>query len=99
VLAQFPSASSIAYHDTPFALAALRAGNVQSITQDGPKLVALLARVTDKANYDIPAFTIRKDYEGVGVPKGETRLLDAVNGTFKQLETGGEATKIYNTWW
>ena len=73
---KFPKATIVAYDDTPFAFAALRAGNVQAITQDGPKLIGLLANVPDKQNYEIPAFTISNDYMGVGVPKGETRLPD-----------------------
>jgi polar amino acid transport system substrate-binding protein len=71
---------------------------VQAITQDGPKLVALLARVPDRASYEIPPFTISNDYEGVGVPKGEARLLDAVNGTLTKLEADGEAARIYDKW-
>ncbi|MCR3882740.1 transporter substrate-binding domain-containing protein, partial [Klebsiella quasipneumoniae] len=63
--------------------------NVQAITQDGPKLVALLARVPDKANYEISPFSISHDYEGVGVPKGEARLLDVVNKTLADLEANG----------
>ncbi|HKT91771.1 MAG TPA: ABC transporter substrate-binding protein [Paraburkholderia sp.] len=98
VRAKFPNATIVAYDDTPFAFAALRTGNVQAITQDGPKLVALLARAPDKANYEISPFTISNDYEGVGVPKGETRLLDAVNGTLTHLETDGEAAQIYDKW-
>jgi polar amino acid transport system substrate-binding protein len=98
VRAKYPNATIVAYDDTPFAFAALRTGNVQAITQDGPKLVALLARVPDKQNYEIPAFTISNDYEGVGVPKGETRLLDAVNATLTHLEADGEAAQIYDRW-
>ncbi|NLP59649.1 ABC transporter substrate-binding protein [Paraburkholderia sacchari] len=98
VRAKFPNATIVAYDDTPFAFAALRTGNVQAITQDGPKLVALLARAPDKANYEISAFTISNDYEGVGVPKGETRLLEAVNGTLTNLEADGEAARIYDKW-
>ena len=98
VRAKFPNATIVAYDDTPFAFAALRTGNVQAITQDGPKLVALLARAPDKANYEISPFAISNDYEGVGVPKGETRLLDAVNGTLTNLEADGEAARIYDRW-
>ena len=73
------------------------AGTVQAITQDGPKLIGLLANVPDKQNYEIPAFTISNDYMGVGVPKGETRLLGFVNDT---LEAGanGRAVQIYDAW-
>jgi polar amino acid transport system substrate-binding protein len=98
VRAQFPQATIVAYDDTPFAFAALRTGNVQAITQDGPKLVALLANVPDREKYEIPAFTISNDYEGVGVPKGETRLLSFVNDTLKGLETDGTAANIYDQW-
>jgi polar amino acid transport system substrate-binding protein len=98
VRTQFPGATIVAYDDTPFAFAALRAGNVQAITQDGPKLVALLANVPDKTHYEIPPFTISNDYEGVGVPKGETRLLESVNDTLKGLEANGTAAKIYDQW-
>ena len=98
VRAKFAGATIVAYDDTPFAFAALRTGNVQAITQDGPKLVALLARAPDKASYEISPFTISNDYEGVGVPKGETRLLDVVNSTLTHLESDGEAAQIYDKW-
>ncbi|SDV47361.1 ABC transporter substrate-binding protein [Chitinasiproducens palmae] len=98
VKAKFPGAKVIAYDDTPFAFAALRVGTVQAITQDGPKLVALLANVPDKEKYEIPPFTISNDYEGVGVPKGETRLLAFVNDSLNQLEKDGTAARIYDRW-
>ncbi|QIN65254.1 Bacterial extracellular solute-binding protein, family 3 (plasmid) [Caballeronia sp. SBC1] len=98
VRAQFPRATIVAYDDTPFAFAALRTGNVQAITQDGPKLVGLLANVPDRDKYEIPAFTISNDYEGVGVPKGEPRLLSFVNDTLTGLEANGTASRIYDQW-
>lgn len=98
VRAQFPNATIVAYDDTPFAFAALRAGNVQAITQDGPKLVGLLANVPDRSKYEIAPFTISNDYEGVGVPKGETRLLAFVNDTLVSLEANGTAARIYDRW-
>ncbi|PMS35491.1 amino acid ABC transporter substrate-binding protein [Trinickia symbiotica] len=100
VRTKFPGATIVAYDDTPFAFAALRAGNVQAITQDGPKLVALLANVpdSDRGRYEIPSFTISNDYEGVGVPKGEPQLLSFVNDTLVSLEANGTAAKIYDKW-
>ncbi|WP_084656379.1 ABC transporter substrate-binding protein [Pandoraea norimbergensis] len=95
---KFPSTTIVAFDDTPFAFAALRAGTVQAITQDGPKLVGLLANVPDKQNYEIPAFTISNDYMGVGVPKGEERLTAFVNDTLRGLEKDGTAVNIYNRW-
>lgn len=94
----YPGATIISYDDTPFAFTALRNGNVQAITQDGPKLIGLLANVPGKENYEIPAFTISNDYIGVGVPKGESRLTEFVNNSLIELETSGKAQAIYDTW-
>jgi len=98
VRTQFPQATIVDYDDTPFAFAALRSGNVQAITQDGPKLVALLANAPDRAKYEVSSFTISNDYEGVGVPKNEPRLLAEVNQTLTGLEADGQAAKIYDHW-
>ncbi|MFA9439379.1 ABC transporter substrate-binding protein [Uliginosibacterium sp. sgz301328] len=95
---KFPGATLVAYDDTPFAFTALRNGNVQAITQDGPKLIGLLANVPDKDKYEIPPFSVSDDLIGVGIPKGETRLTDFVNTTLRELEASGQAQKIYDTW-
>jgi polar amino acid transport system substrate-binding protein len=94
----FPKAVVVAFDDTPFAFTALRNGNVQAITQDGPKLVGLLAKVPDRQAYEIPPFSISDDYIGVGIPKGETRLRDLVNATLRELEATGKAAAIYDRW-
>ena len=94
----FPKAVVVSFDDTPFAFTALRNGNVQAITQDGPKLIGLLANVPDKENYEIPSFTISNDYIGVGIPKGEKRLVEVVNQTLVELEANGKAASIYDVW-
>ncbi|AQS41770.1 MAG: Amino acid ABC transporter substrate-binding protein [Candidatus Tokpelaia hoelldobleri] len=96
--ALYPKAVIISYDDTPFAFAALRNGNVQAITQDGPKLVGLLANVPDRDKYEIPAFTISDDYMAVAAPKGESALIEVINETLLELEKSGEAEGIYNKW-
>lgn len=95
---QFPQATLIAYDDTPFAFTALRNGNVQAISQDGPKLVGLLANVPDKESYEIPAFSVSDDLIGVGIPKGETALKAFVDEALRELEASGEAQRIYDAW-
>jgi len=98
---KYPQAKLVAYDDTPFAFTALRNGNVQAISQDGPKLVGLLATIKDakeRAKWEVPPFTISSDYIGVGIPKGETALTAFVNTTLKELEAKGQATRIYDTW-
>ena len=98
---KYAKATLVAYDDTPFAFTALRNGNVQAISQDGPKLVGLLATIKDpkeRDKWEVPAFTISSDYIGVGIPKDETALTAWVNTTLKELEAGNQAGKIYDTW-
>ena len=95
---KFPTATLVAYDDTPFAFTALRNGNVQAVTQDGPKLIALLANAPDKEKYEIPPFSVSDDLIGAGIAKGETRLTEFVNQTLRELESSGKAQKIYDAW-
>lgn len=95
---QYPKATLVAYDDTPFAFTALRNGNVQAISQDGPKLVGVLANAPDRAKYEIPPFSISNDYIGVGIGKGETALTGYVNDFLRELEADGRAAKIYDAW-
>ncbi len=94
----YPQAQLVAYDDTPFAFTALRNGNVQAITQDGPKLIGLLANVPDKENYEIPPFSISDDLIGIGIPKGEENLKAFVDAALVELEEAGTAEEIYNVW-
>ncbi|BFO12757.1 hypothetical protein GGER_52670 [Serratia rubidaea] len=69
----YPTAKVISYDDTPLAFVALRNGNVQAITQDDAKLVGLLGNLTpaQKADFEISPFSITKEYQGIGIPKGK----------------------------
>jgi len=95
---KYPRAVLVAYDDTPFAFTALRNGNVQAISQDGPKLIGVLANAPDASAYEIPAFTISQDLIGVGLPKGESALKAFVDDTLRSLEASGEAQRIYDRW-
>lgn len=95
---KYPQATLVAYDDTAFAFTALRNGNVQAISQDGPKLVGLLANVPDKENYEIPAFSVSNDLIGVGIPKGQATLKAFVDDSLRELEASGKAQQIYDTW-
>ena len=95
---KYPKTTVVAYDDTPLAFAALRNGNVQAISQDDAKLIALLAQAPDKNKYEVSPFALSREYEGVGVPKGEVRLVSLINETLVQLEKTGEAKKIYDHW-
>ena len=93
-----PKTTLVAYDDTPLAFAALRNSNVQAISQDDAKLIALLAQAPDKDKYEVSPFALSREYEGVGVPKGEARLVGLINETLVQLEKSGDAKKIYDHW-
>src|SRR5450830_978049 len=95
---KFPDTKVVLYDDTPLGLAALRNGNIQAFSQDGSKLVAILAALPDKDKYEIPPFAISEEYEGIGVPKGETRLVAFLNDWLRDLEKTGTAQKIYDKW-
>lgn len=97
---KYPTAKVISYDDTPFAFAALRNGVVQAITQDDAKLVGLLANIpqVQRDEFEISPFSITKEYQAVGLPKGETRLKEKVNQILLALEQDGEALTIYNRW-
>lgn len=95
---KYPDVKVVLYDDTPLGLAALRNGNIQAFSQDGSKLTAILAALPDKDKYEIPAFAISEEYEGVGVPKGETRLVSFLNDWLRGLEKDGTAQQIYDRW-
>jgi len=100
---QFPKATLVLFDDLPSQFAALRAGNVQVIAQDDINLYGLLAKLKTNQSpgydqYEVSSFAISHDYQGAGVPKGETRLLDAVNKALRELEADGTAQKIYERW-
>lgn len=95
---KYPDTKVVLYDDTPLGLAALRNGNIQALSQDGTKLTAILATLPDKEKYEIPPFAISEEYEGVGVPKGETRLVAYLNDWLRELEKNGTAQQIYDKW-
>lgn len=97
---KYPTAKVISYDDTPFAFAALRNGVVQAITQDDAKLIGLLANVPEqqRADFEISPFSITKEYQAIGIPKGETRLKEKLNQILLKIEADGEALTIYNRW-
>lgn len=96
--ANYPDAKVVLYDDSPFALAALRNGNVQAITNDGVKLTAQWGLLPDKEKYEIPPITVSKEYLGAAVPKGEARLLEVLNTWLGDIEKSGRAVAIYNAW-
>jgi polar amino acid transport system substrate-binding protein len=96
--ALFPNVKAISFDDLPQAFQALRAGNVQAITQDGSILVDALARARDKAKFKILPDFLSNEKIGIGVRKGEKPVLNLVNTTLVALEKDGSAARIYDKW-
>jgi polar amino acid transport system substrate-binding protein len=95
---KYPQATVVSYDEIPLAFAALRNGNVQTITQDGAILAGLLGNVPDKGNYEIAPFRITTEKYGIAVPKGETTLLKSVDATLTDSERDGDAKRIFEKW-
>ena len=94
----YPSARVIAYDDSPLALTALRTGAIQAFAQDGAKLGALLATLPNRSELEISPFVLTREYMGIGVPKGETKLTATIDQILQGLEKDGTAGRIYDRW-
>ncbi|MEP9367157.1 ABC transporter substrate-binding protein [Xanthobacter sp. VNH20] len=95
---RFPNGRVLSYDDIPLALAALRNGSVDAITQDSTILGGLLAEAPDRAKYKILPEKLSREEIGIGVAKGQPALLAKVNEILLSLEKSGEAGKIYDAW-
>lgn len=94
----YPKARVIAYDDSPLALTALRTGAIQAFAQDGAKLGALLATLPNRSELEISPFVLTREYMGIGVPKGETKLTATIDQILQGLEKDGSAGRIYDRW-
>jgi len=94
----YPNARVIAYDDSPLALTALRTGAIQAFAQDGAKLGALLATLPNRSELEISPFVLTREYMGIGVPKGETKLTASIDQILLGLEKDGSAGRIYDRW-
>ncbi|AFA41407.1 cystine-binding protein [Wigglesworthia glossinidia endosymbiont of Glossina morsitans morsitans (Yale colony)] len=95
---RFPEAKIIAYNDIPMAFSALRNKNVKAITQDSTILEGLIFGAPDRNQYKILSNSISEETIGIGVKKGEERLLNEINKNLMKLENSGIKNNIYNKW-
>ncbi|QBC44604.1 transporter substrate-binding domain-containing protein [Iodobacter fluviatilis] len=65
---------------------------------DIAKLLALLANAPDKTKYEISPFALTREYQAIGIARGEERLSKEVNDALLELEKSGQAKKIYDHW-
>ncbi|MDM0066189.1 transporter substrate-binding domain-containing protein [Variovorax sp. J31P207] len=75
---------------------ALEQGKVESMVGDETTLIGLIGGQQDKWRIlDQPVDT---QQIGIGVRKGEARMVAAVNDTLSDLEKSGKATQIFDRW-
>lgn len=93
-----PTATILSFDDYPQAFLALQQGKVVAVTTDESMLVGLLSKAPDKKNYEIPSIRISDEPYGLGIRKGDKKLLNFVNATLLEMEKQGEAKNIFNRW-
>lgn len=99
VKATVPNAVLVGFEDTPTAFTALAQGKVDAFSVSevvARRLISKLGANASQLKVIEPA--VGKETWGLGVKKGETGLLKAVNDALQAMETSGEAQQIFDKW-
>ena len=94
----FRTAQRAVFDDTPLAMQALRDGHVAAVAQDHHTLAGFLATAPDRIRFKILPTYLTEESVGIGLPKNQKDLLDAVNEELLALEQSGEAARISHRW-
>ena len=92
-----PTATVLSFDDYPQAVLALQQKKVVAVTTDESILMGQLTKLP-KGEYEIPELQISEEPYGLGMRKGDTNFVTFVNKTMLEMETSGEAKKIYDKW-
>jgi polar amino acid transport system substrate-binding protein len=97
-----PTATILSFDDYPQGVLALQQGKVVAVTTDESILAGLLGKLNNEAGtkgkYEIPDIQISDEPYGLGMRKGDKNFVDFVNKTIEEMETTGEAKKIFDKW-
>jgi polar amino acid transport system substrate-binding protein len=93
-----PNAIIVRFASYREAFRALELGSIAAVSTDATILAGLLAASPRRAAYAILEDSISHEPYGLGVRKGEQRLLESVNRALMELEKSGEAARIYDRW-
>jgi polar amino acid transport system substrate-binding protein len=93
-----PNATIVRFASYREAFRSLELGSVAAVSTDAILLAGLLAASPRRATYEILDESISQEPYGLGVRKGEQRLLESVNRALLELERSGEAARIYDRW-
>jgi polar amino acid transport system substrate-binding protein len=99
VKATVPDAVLVGFEDTPTAFTALAQGKVDAFSVSEVVARRLISKLGANASQlKVVEPSVGKETWGLGVKKGETGLLKAVNEALQAMETSGEAQQIFDKW-
>lgn len=93
-----PQASTATFQDPPTAFLALMQGKVSGMAASELALAKFRDQVGSEQPLYIVAEPLMLEPWGIGVKKGEPALLAQVNTTLDQMESSGQAAKIFERW-
>ena len=98
IKAYWPTATAVTFQDPPSAFLAMQQGKVEGFVVSEMMLVQLKQQTEASQPIDILEPQLAEEFWGVGMRKEETTLINHVNKTLQQMETSGEAAKIFDKW-
>jgi len=94
---QLIGANVVTFDDAPSAFMALMQNKAQGMAMSEPAAVRFRNRSKGKTHF--LEETLHYEPECIGVKKGETALLDAVNKTLDKMERNGRMQAIWDKWY
>ncbi|BDM22265.1 MULTISPECIES: transporter substrate-binding domain-containing protein [Pseudomonas] len=93
---QLPDSKVIGFEDAPAAFVALEQGKVQGLAMSEPAAIRFHARTSGMHFLDQ---NLHFEPNCLGVKKGETSLLAALDGALQDMEKSGELQSIWDKWY
>ncbi|MFX3636601.1 MAG: glutamate ABC transporter substrate-binding protein [Candidatus Pristimantibacillus sp.] len=95
IKAKAPEATVLEFDNYQDAFSALKAGQGDTLTTDNSILYGMMAQ---DPGYEVVGEPFTDEPYGIAIKKGETALVEAVNGALKAIKDNGEYDKIYEQW-
>lgn len=90
-----PDAPVLEFENYAEAFTALKAGQGVALTTDN---AILLGMASEDNSFELVGGTFTDEPYGIAVKKGNTELVDAINGVLDTLKSNGEYDAIYKKW-
>ncbi|WP_222103407.1 transporter substrate-binding domain-containing protein [Chitinimonas sp. BJB300] len=95
---EMPHAKVVLFPGPDQGFVALGKGEIDAFSTDEPILAGLYNKMPNKNDFEIPNASVSLEVYGIGMRKGEKRLVDEVNKIIVGMEQTGEASKIFERW-